>query len=507
MNIQTRRFSLHGLLALLLLLATLLTAGVAGAATQTQDPTPIDVFCVTGSVINHTEQPSADWTITAVMYDPDTGLLDPGTAVDVETINVDDSDVGPLGSFKFDDLEVGKWNFSIGTKVGWSPVTPASFDISLPYGHADCVTIRFKMRQDVTVNVLKIDTNHTPLAGYIIKASPGAGNFFASPVEMTTDNNGMAVFTLTPGLWEFTEIAPAGAVVAPVSPANGAQSLDVTAPGPHSIRFKNRVYGGDGCIEVYKRDVPPAGSNQKPTGLPGWYVYVLRSDGTTAAEGVTDAAGKITFSDLPFGPYTVHESLQPDGWEAASAANYSVALENTECVTVEFSNRQVEPAFCIVGRKVDTNGLVGLPGWEITAEPTVSTDYEPEATTTDGLGYFRIDFPTNDYRVPDSEYNVCETAVDGWLAHTATCQKVRLPSIPGVCVSTGFDFENQQVGHAESQDNNPVPTPNCDYKVKAGDQLYKIGRDHGRTAKQMRDANPSIRNPNLIRVGQTICIP
>ena len=172
---------------------------------------------------------------------------------------------------------------------------------------------------------------------------------------------------------------------------------------------------------------------------------------------------------------------------------------------MEFSNRQVEPAFCIVGRKVDTNGLVGLPGWEITATPIVSTGYKPSATTTDGLGYFRIDFPTNDYRIPDSEYNVCETAVAGWLPHTDTCQKVRLPSIPGACVSTGFDFENQQVGHSESQVSTTA-TGCTDYTVKAGDQLYKIGRDHNRTAKQMRDANPSIRNPNRIWVGQTICI-
>lgn len=506
MSVQTRRFSLHGLLALLLLLAMLLTMGVAGAATNEDAATPIDVFCVTGSVIDHAEQASADWTITAVMYDSATGLLDPATAVDVDTINVDDSDDGPLGSFKFDGLMVGKWNFSIGTRVGWSPVTPASFDVSLPYGRRDCATIRFKMRQDVTVKVLKIDTNHTPLADYTIKATPGAGNFFASPVEITTGDDGMAVFTLTPGLWEFTEIAPAGSQVSPVAPATGAQSLDVVAPGPYSIRFKNRVYGGQGCIEVYKRDVPPAGSNQEPTGLPGWHVDVLRSDGSTAASGVTNALGSIVFNDLPFGPYTVREVIPTSEWEAASAAIYSVTVNSEDCITVEFSNRQVEPAFCIVGRKVDTNGLVGLPGWEITATPTASTGYKPGATTTDGLGYFRIDFPTNDYRIPDAEYNVCETAVDGWLAHTDTCQKVRLPSSPGACVNTSFDFENQQVGHAESQGSGAVP-PTCDYTVKAGDQLYKIGRDHNRTPAQMLAANPSIRHPNWIRPGQKICIP
>lgn len=80
MRIQTSRFALRGFVALLLLSFLLLAAGVAGATPEMQ--TSIDVFCVTGSVIDHAEKPSGDWTITAVMYDPPTGLLDPGTAVD-----------------------------------------------------------------------------------------------------------------------------------------------------------------------------------------------------------------------------------------------------------------------------------------------------------------------------------------------------------------------------------------------------------------------------------------
>lgn len=508
MKVLTGRLILRHIAVGLLLAALLLSAAIAGAAGEQQQATPIDVFCVKGSVINHAEKPSGGWTITAAMKDPATGSTLPNTSVDVETINEANNPNGPLGSFKFDKLGPGLWTFSLGARDGWSPVTTSTFDITLGYGRTDCVDIRFKMKEDVIVTVLKIDADHTPLAGFEITASPGAGNLFASAVKKTTDANGEAVFTLTPGLWEFSEKAPTGTNATPISPAEGKQSLNVTAPGPHSIRFKNRIISKNvGCIEVTKTDVPPDGTGQEPVGLPGWFINVLRADGATAKEGKTDATGRIVFNDLPFGPYTVHEQVPLNGWEAAAPVHYSVTLSSSDCVKIEFSNRQVAPAFCIVGRKVDANGNVGLPDWEIKAKPTVASNIVPDPVRTDGLGNFRIDFPQNDYRVPGAEYEVCETVPAGWLAHTATCQKVRLPAEPGACVALGFTFVNQQVGHSESKKGTPPVGCTANYTVKAGDQLYRIGSAHGKTPAQMRAVNPSIRNPNLIRPGQVICIP
>ncbi|UWG95861.1 LysM peptidoglycan-binding domain-containing protein [Dehalobacter sp. DCM] len=45
------------------------------------------------------------------------------------------------------------------------------------------------------------------------------------------------------------------------------------------------------------------------------------------------------------------------------------------------------------------------------------------------------------------------------------------------------------------------------YTVKAGDTLYLIARRYGLIVQQLVDANPQIANPNLIYVGQVICIP
>jgi hypothetical protein len=54
------------------------------------------------------------------------------------------------------------------------------------------------------------------------------------------------------------------------------------------------------------------------------------------------------------------------------------------------------------------------------------------------------------------------------------------------------------------------PPTNCQgqlYTVKAGDTLYLIGRRFGVTIQQILTANPQIKNPNIIYVGQVICIP
>jgi spore coat assembly protein SafA len=56
----------------------------------------------------------------------------------------------------------------------------------------------------------------------------------------------------------------------------------------------------------------------------------------------------------------------------------------------------------------------------------------------------------------------------------------------------------------------PGPAGICQgqlYTVQAGDTLFFIARRFGVTVQQIRDVNPQITNPNLIYVGQVICIP
>lgn len=485
-----------------------------------QNLTPLDRICVEGSVINFNETPLGapyTWTIT---YGP-TGTQD------TYTVTTDANGQFSLPATGGPVLDPGVWTFSLDPTLNgpWEGVTPLSFDVSLGYGSQECIKIRWKLVRYVPVIVTKIDDQHNPLNGWVIRAEPARGNWFASPQEVTTgsgaNNPGEAVFRLTEGLWVFKERAPRGVVYTPIMPASGQQTLNVVwqddgqgNPTPLVLRFKNRVteYG---CIEVYKFDL----FEETSTPLPGWKITLKRANGSVAATGYTDAAGKVTFSNLPFGPYTVHEEIR-NGWAPASPTSVSVTVNVAgQCIPVRFFNEQ-DFGFSFVGRKLDANGHVGLAGWKITITPldaggALPTNATPEGSgayvLTDGLGAYRFDFPTNDYRVPGARYRICEEIKAGWLPHGPTCYNVRLPHQPGSPVVVK-DFVNQQVGHTENKRWGSSPGGSgCRYTVtvQPGDSLYGIGAAYGASASAMLAANPWVRNrPHYyLYPGDTVCVP
>ena len=475
------------------------TASIAfaapSAASAGSPPPSGDQLCVVGTVINHEEQPQTDgWTITATPYTG--GVLDPTGAMTTTS--------DATGAFQFNPLTPAQWQIAIdlASQPGeWQPVTPAQFDIVIDYGNASCSRVRFKLRQLIVVNVLKIDDFHTPLPGWTIKAVPGPGNLFALPQEqLTRDPDGIATFKLSPGSWIFHEVAPFGVAYVPVIPL-GPLELFVNAPGPYELRFKNRLFY-TGCIHVHKSDAPPTG---QPYGLPGWNIAVVRADGSVAAQGQTDALGDIAFYNLLPGPYTVVEE-QRVGWRPIDPTRVLVDLEGGDiCEEIAFTNEQVPPGYVIAGYKIDTNGKVGLPGWTITAVPLRVGDYLPVPVLTNGEGRYEIAFPDNDYRVPGAQYRVCEEIRSGWLPHTPTCQIVTLPTMPGG-PAMAKDFENQQVGHQESN-----PNPGCHgwYKIRRTSTWITAARYHYMSVRALKRANPQLKARNSLKAyaGQMMCIP
>lgn len=506
------------LLAVILALGLLIPVVSAYAQDENTPVTPNDKICVEGSVINFNEVLLSDYT-WAISYGP-TG----GTEMSQVTTDAD-------GKFKIEDgLSVGDWTFSMDpTSNGpWEGITPLSFSVPLKYGSDKCVQIRWKLVRRVPVIVTKIDDQHNPLNDWIIRAEPARGNWFASPSEVKTgeapgSNPGEAIFYLTEGQWNFKERAPAGVHYTPIIPSTGQQSLlvewnadDSGQPIPQTLRFKNRVVE-HGCIDVYKSDV----FDETSTPLPGWKMTVKRANGTIVTSGYTDSSGKVTFSSLPFGPYTVVEEAR-DGWAPSSPTGFTVdVIQSEECVRVEFYNEQ-DFGYSFVGRKIDTNGKVGLPNWKITikpldnggALPTNGTEEDGKAyVTTDGLGNYRFDFATNDYRVPGARYQICEEERAGWLPHTSLCYNVRLPAKPGSPVKV-WDFENQQVGHWESVIYGPhqgATSGSCCYSVtvQPGDSLYGIGAAYGVSASAMLAANPWVysRPHYYVYPGDSVCVP
>lgn len=546
------RRSAHLWLLPVIALAMLLVgyAAFAYSTAEAQNGTiPSDIapgeYCVEGLVINWEEKPLAGWGITLTSA---SGVLSTTVSADE-----DDEDL-EKGEFEFQDLPQvpDVYTATIESREGWEGVTPTTITFPINVGEDDCVRIRFKMRRIVPVEVIKFDANHVGLEDWTIKVEPGKGNLFASKDEEETDITGRAFFTLTPGTWIFSEFPPKDdkGEYMPVVPPNGQQVLEIedrdymTTELPIQVIFKNELVVG--CIAVQKLGIIPTPTNGDATlvspdaggaytgeyGVPGWTMTLYRKDGSIARQGVTDATGRVKFDNLPLGPYTLVEENRA-GW--AERVDDSTPYERREQDVVvtgnhcddpaevyTFENRQDESGFCIEGYKLDANGGFGLADWEITIEPLDEGGFDPDDTTTDGRGYFRFDFPRNDYRIPGALYEICEEEQDGWLPHTDTCQTVRLPKWPmGECVQLK-DFVNQQVGHSESEkfdkdgkhggkDGGKDGPMTCSgyHEVKGGEGLFDIGKMYHKTPQQMLDANPEVRkNKNQwVYVGQRICIP
>jgi hypothetical protein len=527
----------------------LVASAIFGFSSAAMAQQPAGDYCVEGIVIDWEEQPLGNIEVT--LETPPSNLFPGGEVV----TDISDNSKDDKGEFKFESPDdfagaPGLYTASV-TLPGpdWEGVTATSFSFRIDAGQDGCVKIRFKLRQIVPVTVYKIDADHTPLVNWTIDAIPGGGNLFAEPKSEDTDINGAAVFTLTPGVWVFTERQPAPEdkgdrpdPYRPVVPPTGRMELDVQpleeGDPPYILVFKNEfkdngcvvirkfglcetVNGGTGILQENGFCVPTDITGERTGyGAAGWGFELVRTDGTVARRGLTDAEGYLTFDNLPYGPYTIVEEDRP-GWAEVTPRKIDVTLDSGQCVLVPFENQQDDSGFCIEGYKLDANGGYGIPNWKIEIEPLHEGGYdEIEETFTDGLGKFRFDFPTNDYRIPGAEFEICEDDdVDGWLPHTPTCQTVTLPMWPGACVHAK-DFINQQVGHTDAEKmkakkdgpsmGGNMPK-NCKtfHTVKPGEGLFDIGTMYKVSPQQMLDANPMVRNnPNhWVFVGQALCIP
>ena len=198
----------------------------------------------------------------------------------------------------------------------------------------------------LTINKTDADTGKS-LAGVTYRLYDSAGNKIA---DATTGANGKAVFSDLPlGSYTYQEIsAPEGYVVdsAKYPITITASALDITATRSNAL--------GKASVEISKVDA------DSDTPLQGAGFRLYDASGSQAAEGYTDANGKLTFTGLKLGNYTCKEFQAPNGYVLDDAA-FPIALnQNGQVLKVTRENKLITGSIEIL--KVDADTKQPLAG-------------------------------------------------------------------------------------------------------------------------------------------------
>jgi len=515
---KRRTFVVVLAVALLMLLAF-----TSMASAQVKGP-----VCVDGYVINHRELP-VDGTKTSP------ALVVTAVSANATATAAVDKD----GYFKFDELAEGDWEFQLPMPTGWVGIAPVAELEGVAVASAanfeeseTCYKIVFKIKRLVTIPVLKweemLDGTVQPGEDWLITATPVKDPF--AEVVTATVKSGQTTITLTPGTWTVAETVKKGWI--PLTPPKVTRVVDQYEVGGaiNPIVFKNREPKCYGTITVTKTGFgTDANGGETALGtLAGWKVTVSRADnGMPPITKVTDGSGTAVFKDLLPGVYKVTEKVQT-GWEVVGDNPVVVVValnpDADQCdeVEVTFENKELIGDLKITGKKLFKawekpykGTLVGLAGWKVTATLVGTEDFDVPvqvSTMTNALGEYEFSMDVlkaAGMAFGGASIEVCEEDRDHWIHVTPECVTVKFPfPVPP-------EYEGEKVNFTNIQDP-PVPGATvyekdtggaCGtvYRVAKGDTLAKIAGKFGVSMRDLIKAN-GIRNPDLIVIGQKLCV-
>jgi uncharacterized protein YbdZ (MbtH family) len=404
------------------------------------------------------------------------------------------------GQLFFPDLQPGTWVISEETRPGWFPAEGYSDSQTIvlesPQEPGACQQLVFANQQsrEGCLVVQNNDSMGNPLAGWEMTLLQNAS---ATGLSGLTDASGVVTFTgLTAGEWTVRESTWDGWRTL----GSQEQSVTVESPGEcQQMTFTNQPLG---CIDGYQTD--PAGQP-----LSGWTITALNPDSGEMLTATTDADGYYSFPDLTLGSWQVQRAL-PAGWEAITPAEQEVLVaEPTPCQRVDFQSQALFA--CVDVYQIDSVDGAGLAGWEISIKPTDGG--LTIADITDGTGWVRFgELSPGSYTVfdhlQDEWVNVTPVSTTLQLEAGSRCAEVQFESQLESTVTPEKAQEELKEAQSKEADRKHPESGMCraEYRVKRGDTMYRIARQHEISVARLFRANP-MANPNWIYPGQMICIP
>ena len=175
----------------------------------------------------------------------------------------------------------------------------------------------------------------------------------------------------------------------PVNPASGYREVNMTG---EQLEFDNQNFTNqlrNGNLSGYKLD-------PSDNGLPDWEITVYYENGTVFGTDTTDSNGYFRFDPVPFGNYTVYETLKNGYTQLAPPGGFwtvNMTDETLVNTTLNFTNMEIPKFGNFSGYKLDPADN-GLPDWEITVYYENGTLFDTNITDSGGASciypFFRV---------------------------------------------------------------------------------------------------------------------
>ena len=270
--------------------------------------------------------------------------------------------------------QIGKTTTDENGEITWGSLKPGDYTVTetLPTGYyiidtnpksvtlanGSEETVEFVNYEYASIKVVKINQSDVPMKDVEFTLTDGQGTQIG---KTTTDVTGEITWNnLKSGDYTVTETVPSGYYM--VDP--NFESFSLANGQQKTLNFKNYEYAS---VEVIKKD-------QSGNAIAGVKFTLTNTDGTVNLEDTTGPDGKITWSNLKTGSYTVTETI-PDGYYMKDPIFQSFTLGNGETESLEFVNYKYASIKVIKGVNdqslmegvkftlTNTDGTVNLDGY------------------------------------------------------------------------------------------------------------------------------------------------